>query len=147
MDCMVALQSLYGRLRASTGTHAAFSLLVRIILAQADKALRHYCAALIYNVLEPGYLSRSNDDCSSPTREVDISIKMLLEADDLTPDFYGTVFPYFQPLPWVVERLPVGIKTKAMRIYVSINGRVPEILTYVVIVIIGALTSSSVHTE
>jgi hypothetical protein len=116
----------------------AFSLLVRIILSQQNKALRHYCIALIYNILEPTYISNKHyNKCNSPTKDVDISIKMLLAADNTSPDFYGEMFPYFEPISWVIDNLPVGVRTKGVRLYVWVNEHIPEILKYLITIILG----------
>ena len=144
IDRMAALRSLYARLRATTACHTAFSLLVRTVLAQTDRQLRHFCLALLYNVLEPGYLADSchnnNNSCN-----VDISIKQLLTCDDTTTDFYGTLNPYFDPVRWLIDRLPVGLKTIVFETYRRINSWLPERFKYLFYVVTGMLTAASSH--
>lgn len=132
---MATLRSLYGRLRATTTTQLAFSLLVRAILVQPDRRLRHYCLALVYYVLEPGYLASKGTHTT--TWDVDMSIKLLLTADETTSEFYGTLYPYFDPVAWVMNRLPGRMKNLAGKLQLWISDDLPEMLKFLVIVIVG----------
>jgi hypothetical protein len=135
IDRMAALRSLYYRLRSATVSSAAFSLLVRAILAHNDAQLRHFCVALIYNVLEPDYLSSSCGSCGPG--HVDISIKLLLAGDDTTTNFYGTLIPYFDPVRIVIDRLPVGFKKMAVNALLKFNNWLPEKSKYLFFVVVG----------
>ena len=70
---------------------------------------------------------------------------MLLAADNPSPDFYGEIFPYFEPISWVIDHLPVGVRTKGVRLYVWVNGHVPEILKYLITIIIGKFPAKHVN--
>jgi hypothetical protein len=135
---MAALQLLYNRLRSATVSSVAFSLLIRTILAHSDAQLRHFCVALIYNVLEPDYL-RSSYGCCSPGH-VDISIKLLLTCDDTTTDFYGTLIPYFDPIQLAIDHLPAGLKKMAANALLKICSWLPEKIKYLFFVVLGKIT-------
>jgi hypothetical protein len=70
---------------------------------------------------------------------------MLLAADNTSPDFYGEIFPYFEPISWAIDHLPVGVRTKGLRLYVWVNGHVPEILKYLITIIIGKFPAKHVN--
>ena len=105
---------------------------IRILEAEA---LSHYCHALIYNVLEREYLEGS----TSFNKNVDISIK-----DSLTTrhsgDFYGQVFPYFEPLRSLKKIIPSRGTLRALRIKIAAcSEATPEILKYAIIVSLSIL--------
>ena len=94
------------------------------------EALSHYCHALIYNVLEREYL----DGCISFNKDVDISIKESLTTRHCG-DFYGQVFPYFEPLRTLKTIIPSSGTLKALKLKTSsCSDAIPELLKYTFIV-------------
>ena len=126
---MSELRRCYKELRSSTNRHA-FSLLIAYIHRRCDFKMTHFCVALIYNVLEKEYI-QVND---ASVQNVDISVKKLLSARDAS-QFYGSLFPYFDPVRFIKRLVPSGGLThQAVALYRSLVERVPELIKYLVLV-------------
>ena len=105
-----------------------------IIILEAE-ALSHYCHALIYNVLEREYL----EECSRFNKNVDISIKESLSTRH-SGDFYGQVFPYFDPVRTLKKIIQCSRTLQALKVKIcACSGAIPEIVKYVFIVSISIL--------
>ena len=86
-------------------------------------------------MLEPRFLR----DNPSFTANVDISFKAMLSSPD-APYFYGSVYPYFDPVKYIGKRLPSrGLGKRIARLGRRISNRIPEAAKYFASLVLGIL--------
>ena len=101
---------------------------------QISSALKHHTHCLIYNILEREYMETQGH--SRPT-DVDISIMQQLTTRHAR-DFYGQIFPYFDPIGSLKRSLGVGKIIDKMNAFISRIPHGPDI-KYALIVTLSVL--------
>ena len=144
IEKMPQLRILYSKIRKSPVQCASPFLVYyiqNIVKDEVDdiddegEALSHYCHALIYNVLEREYL----ESTTGFNKDVDISIKQCLTTRH-SPDFYGQVFPYFQPLVMLRKLIPSNGTIKTIKLKLSAwSNAIPESAKYIGIVSLSVI--------
>ena len=122
------LQKNYDNIRRSNIKYS-FSLVVAFIHSRCSFQLTHYITQLLYS-LERNHITQFQEFSDN----IDISIKHLLTDRD-SSRFYGTLYPYFDPVR-IVKQFSSGTFT---RIVSKCSKLVPEGLKYLIWVVISIL--------
>ena len=135
VEQLETLRQLYRAIRGSSMTDALQYLTFTIQQDQrledylTGDALKHYAHCLIYRVLEREYLQTQG--YSQPT-DLDVSIMKELNTRQ-SNQFYGQVFPYFDPIGAVKKSLGTEKKMRKLDEFVKKIPRGPEIQNAVLV--------------